>query len=126
MFRAMAAQQHLSVSDSARRFAMSYAPLADGFIGCLNAKYTYSFWRPVTAIQNGNIDGNSDTVADPNWFPLATTPNHPEYPAAHGCATGALAETLAAFYGMSNVPISVNSAITGTTHFLPSAIGKWT
>lgn len=115
MLRAMALQQHLTLADTARLFAMSYAAYADGFIGCMNAKYTFSFWRPVTAIQNGEIDGNPDTVADPNWFPLATTPNHPEYPSAHGCVTGALAETLAAYFGTSNLPISVDSVITGTT-----------
>jgi hypothetical protein len=114
MLRAMAVQQHLGVPDTARLFAMSYAAYADGFIGCMNAKYTFSFWRPVTAIQNGEIDGNPDTVADLNWSPLVTTPNHPEYPSAHGCVTGALAETLAAYFGTSKLPISVDSAITGT------------
>ncbi len=124
MLRAIAGQRQLSVSDSARLFAMSYAAYADSFVGCMNAKYHFSFWRPVTAIQNGDIDGNPDTVADPNWLPLATTPNHPEYPAAHGCVTGALAETLAAFFGTPNLPISVDSTITGTTHTFTS-IREW-
>jgi len=124
MLRAIAGQRKLGVSDSARLFAMSYAAYADSFVGCMNAKYHFSFWRPVTAIQNGDIDGNSDTVADPNWLPLATTPNHPEYPAAHGCVTGALAETLAAFFGTPNLPISVDSTITGTTHTFIS-IREW-
>jgi hypothetical protein len=78
----LAGQRNLSLSDTARLFAMSYAAFSDGFIGCMNAKYHFSFWRPVTAIQNGDIDGNPDTVADTTWLPLATTPNHPEYPAA--------------------------------------------
>jgi hypothetical protein len=114
MLRAMAAQRQLSLPDTARLFAMSYTAYADGFIGCMNAKYTYSFWRPVTAIQNGDIDGNPDTVADPNWLPLITTPNHPEYPSAHGCVTGALAETLAVYFGTQKLPITIDSAITGT------------
>jgi hypothetical protein len=114
MLRAMAAQRQLSLPDTARLFAMSYTAYADGFIGCMNAKYTYSFWRPVTAIQNGDIDGNPDTVADPNWLPLVTTPNHPEYPSAHGCVTGALAETLAVYFGTQKLPITIDSAITGT------------
>jgi hypothetical protein len=124
MLRAMAGQRNLSLSDSARLFAMAYAAYADGFIGCLNAKYHFSFWRPVNAIQNGDIDGNPDTVADPSWLPLATTPNHPEYPAAHGCVTGALAETLAAYFGTPNLPLSVDSAITGTTHNFES-VREW-
>jgi hypothetical protein len=114
MLRAIAAERALTLADTARLFAMSYTAFADGFIGCMNAKYTYSFWRPVTAIQNGDIDGNPDTVSDPNWSPLTTTPNHPEYPSAHGCATGALAETLAEYFGTQNLPVSVDSAITGT------------
>lgn len=118
MLRAMTMQRHLSLSDAARLFAMSYAAYADGFIGCMNAKYTFSFWRPVTAIQNGDIDGNPDTGADPSWLPLVTTPNHPEYPSAHGCVSGALAETLVAYFGTGKLPIFVDSAITGTTrHF---------
>lgn len=124
MLRAMAAQRQLSVSDTARLFAMSYTAFADGFIGCMNAKYTFSLWRPVTAIQNGDIDGNADTVADPSWLPLVTTPNHPEYPSAHGCVTGALVETLAAFFETRRLPISVDSAITSTTsHF--DDISQW-
>ncbi|MFB3917711.1 MAG: vanadium-dependent haloperoxidase [Terriglobales bacterium] len=68
MLRAIAGQRKLGLSDTARLFAMAYSASADGFIGCMNAKYHFSFWRPVTAIQNGDIDGNPDTVADPGWL----------------------------------------------------------
>ena len=78
-------QENLSLLESARLMAMTYTSMADGYIGCFNAKYHFSFWRPVTAIRNGDIDGNPDTVADPTWSPLTTTPGHPEYPSAHGC-----------------------------------------
>ena len=118
MLTMMANDRHLSIPDTARLFAMSYTAYADAFIGCMNAKYTYSFWRPVTAIRNADIDGNADTTPDAAWLPLVTTPNHPEYPSAHGCVTGALAETLAAYFGTWRLPISVDSKITGTTrHF---------
>jgi hypothetical protein len=50
----------------------------------MNAKYHFAFWRPYTAIHDADTDANSDTVADPNWVPLAVTPGHPEYPANHG------------------------------------------
>jgi hypothetical protein len=105
----------MSLKDSARLFAMAYAAEADSYIGCFNAKYHFSFWRPVTAIQNGDIDGNSETVADPNWVPLATTPAHPEYPAAHGCLTGALADILKGFFGSPNVQLSFDSTVAQTT-----------
>jgi PAP2 superfamily len=97
-------------------FAMAYAASADAIIGCYNAKYHYSFWRPVTAIRNGDIDGNSDTVADPDWTPLIITPPHPEYPSAHSCLTGALAEIFKAYFGRPNLEVSIDSTVTGTTH----------
>ncbi len=125
LLRKLAADRNLSVAATARLFAMSYAALADGFIGCMNAKYHFSFWRPVTAINNGDIDGNSDTVADPNWSPLATTPNHPEYPAAHGCATGALADTLAAYFGTPNLELTIDSQVPGTTIHTFNSIREW-
>src|SRR5215469_2576138 len=107
---------NLSLAETARLFAMAYAAAADAIIGCYNAKYHYSFWRPVTAIRNGDIDGNPDTVADPNWTPLGTTPAHPEYPSAHACLTGAVADVLKSYFGTPNLQISLFSSITGTTH----------
>jgi len=122
LLRALAAD--LSLADTARLFAMSYAAAADGIIGCYNAKYHYSFWRPVTAIRNGDIDGNPDTVADPNWTPLTTTPAHPEYPSAHSCLTGAVAETLKGYFGTPNLQISLYSPVTNTTHTFNS-VREW-
>jgi len=118
VLRLLAMQEHLSVLESARLMAMTYTSMADSFIGCFNAKYHFSFWRPVTAIRNGGIDGNPDTVADPAWSPLATTPGHPEYPSAHGCVTGGLADALQAYFGTPRIQLSVYSSITNTTrHF---------
>jgi hypothetical protein len=116
VLRTKASELNLGLVDTARLFAMAYTAEADALIGCFNAKYHFSFCRPVTAIRNGDIDSNPDTVADPNWAPLATTPNHPEYPAAHGCVTGAFADVLKSYFGNPNVEISVNSAATGKTH----------
>jgi len=106
----------MSLADAARFFAMAYAASADGIIGCYNAKYYYNFWRPITAIRNGDIDANPDTVADPNWSPLLATPNHPEYPSAHSCLTGALAETLKEYFGTPNLHISIDSTVAGITN----------
>jgi hypothetical protein len=61
MHRLLAIQGNLSLLDIARLMAESFSAMADGFIGCFNANYHYSFWRPVTAIRNGDIDGNPDT-----------------------------------------------------------------
>jgi len=115
MLRAKVDELNLSLSDTARLFAMAYAASADGIIGCYNAKYRYNFWRPATAIPNGDIDGNPDTVADPAWKTLTATPAHPEYPSAHSCLTGALANTLKAYFGTPNLHISLDSTVPNTT-----------
>ena len=101
---------------TARLYAMVFTGDSDAFIGCMDAKYHYSFWRPVTAIRVGG--GNPDLIADPNWTPLAITPNHPEYPAAHGCATGAVSAIVAGYFGTSDVPLSVTA-----TYAVPAALG---
>ena len=115
-FRALAMARALDTSDTARLFAMMWAGFADSFIGCMNAKYHFSFWRPVTAIQNAGLAGNPLTVADPTWKPLGVTPNHPEFPAAHGCVTGSVARTLERFFSTDRVTLVVSSTVTNTTH----------
>jgi hypothetical protein len=117
MLQLLATQENMSLLDSSRLMAMSFTSLADAYIGCFNAKYHFSFWRPVTAIRNGDIDGNGLTVADPAWTPLGSTPGHPEYPAAHACLTGSLANTLEQYFGTPKVHLTVSSAVTNTTHY---------
>jgi hypothetical protein len=68
---------------AARFEAIGIASVTNALIACWDAKYTYMFWRPVTAIQAGDTDGNKNTDADPVWTPFITTPSHPEYPSAH-------------------------------------------
>jgi hypothetical protein len=114
LLRSIAAQRHLGLAETARLFAVVYAAHADTIIGCYNAKYHFNFWRPVTAIQNGDLDSNADTFADPTWSSLAPTPPHPEYPSAHCCITGAVAGALKSFFGTPNLKISINSTVTNT------------
>ena len=68
---------------AARFEAIGIAAVTNSAIACWDAKYTYRFWRPVTAIRAGDTDGNPDTEPDPSWTPFIVTPTHPEYPAAH-------------------------------------------
>jgi PAP2 superfamily protein len=68
---------------AARFEAIGIAAVTNSAIACWDAKYTYRFWRPVTAIRAGDTDGNPDTEPDPSWTSFIVTPNHPEYPAAH-------------------------------------------
>jgi hypothetical protein len=95
---------------------MMWTAVADSFIGCWDAKYHFSFWRPVTAIQNGGLDMNSATVPDPTWMPLGITPNHLEYPAARGCLTGAVATILKGYFGTPNVNFAVSSTVFNPSH----------
>lgn len=107
LFNNLASQHHLNLPETARFMAMLWTGAADAAIGCYNAKYHYGFWRPVTAIPAGG--GNSDLTADPNWLPLGTTPNHPEYPAAHACLTGAVTNLIAGYFGTFKLPMAVES-----------------
>jgi hypothetical protein len=68
---------------AARFEAIGIAAVTNSLIAVWDAKYTYMFWRPVTAIRAGDTDGNDETEPDPAWTPFITTPSHPEYPAAH-------------------------------------------
>jgi hypothetical protein len=121
MLSQLAVTQGLDTLDTARLFAMTFTAYGDAFIGCMNAKYHFNFWRPVTAIEAGDSDGNPETIADPNWLPLANTPNHPEYPAAHGCVTGAVTSILAQYFGTPNLALQVTA-----TYSIPAALGGGT
>jgi hypothetical protein len=75
-------------TDRARYYALVYMALFDTGVALFDAKYSYNFWRPITAIRNGDLDGNDATPRDAGWMPLIETPPHPEYPCAH-CVTAA-------------------------------------
>jgi hypothetical protein len=82
----------MDLLNAARFEAIGIAAVTNALIACWDAKFTYMFWRPVTAIQAGDADGNRRTEADAAWTPFITTPSHPEYPAAHTTVgAGALA-----------------------------------
>src|SRR5690606_15263004 len=83
---------------------------ADAFIACFDAKYHYAFWRPATAIQNGDNDGNPATPGDPAWKQLlGGIPNHPEYPSAHSCLTPAAAEVISRFVKSEHIDFTIPS-----------------
>lgn len=112
--RDFAATRALSVDKSARLFAMLYVAFADSSIACWDSKYYFNFWRPVTAITAAATDDNPATQADAAWVPLANTPPHPEYPAAHGCVAGAVAETLRQFFGTKHLDMIFTSTVPGS------------
>ncbi len=93
--------------------ALLYVVNADVSIACFETKYHDLFWRPVSAIALADSDGNAATAADAAWTPVVPSPNHPEYPAAHGCVLGGLGEALRSFYGSCNLTFSFDSTVAG-------------
>ncbi|MGN7160512.1 Ig-like domain-containing protein [Sphingomonas sp. SAFR-052] len=94
-----AAASGFGLTETARMFAMLNISLADSGIAGWDTKYSYATWRPVTAIQNGDVDGNDATVGDPNWQPLALTPSHPDYVSGHSTYSTAAATILSSIFG---------------------------
>jgi hypothetical protein len=84
----------LDESEAARDFALMNVAGADARIACWDAKYAFNFWRPVTAIQRADEDGNPATQADPAWTPLVATPTFPEYVSGHTTVSGAMSTVL--------------------------------
>jgi hypothetical protein len=119
--RSLAAAHRLSLVENARLFALVNMAAADALIAVFDAKYAYELWRPITAIRNGDIDGNDATSVDAGWFPLIDTPMHPEYPCAHCISAGAVGEVLEAQFGKGEVP-----AITMVSPTAPGVTRRWT
>lgn len=110
--RRIAREQKLDLSSSARFQAAAFAAFADGLIACWDAKFHFNFWRPVTAVQDGDADGNARTEPDPQWQPLALTPNFPEYPSGHACVSAAVAHTIQDFFH-NDVLIPARNVVSG-------------
>jgi PAP2 superfamily len=97
--RSVAAMPGRDVSENARLLAVAAMAMDDGLVAVFDAKYTYNFWRPITAIRNGDLDGNDATERDPSWTPFIDTPMHPEYPCAHCIVSASLGAVLEAELG---------------------------
>ena len=102
----------LTTAENARLFALLNLSFADSVIAFYDAKYTYNFWRPVTAIRAAATDRNPHTEADPNWLPEVgnTTPD-PSYPGAHAVISAAGAEVLISFFHKDHFEFSVTSEV---------------
>jgi membrane-associated phospholipid phosphatase len=97
-----------SLLKNARVLALVNLAIADAAIACWEAKYSFVFWRPITAIPLADTDGNPLTLSDATWTPLFATPNHPEYPSGHSTVSAAAATVLARFFG-SDARVTVRS-----------------
>ena len=88
------------------RFLMAMTEaMDDAIIAVFDAKYHYNFWRPITAIRNGDIDGNVATERDASWTPFINTPMHPEYPCAHCIVSGTVGTVIQAEIGSDTMPV---------------------
>jgi hypothetical protein len=116
--RQLVIAKQMSVLDSARFMALVAAGLNDAIIAVLDAKYHYNFWRPITAIRNGDIDGNPATDREATWQPIAPTPMHPEYPCAHCIQSGSVAGIIKAVFGTMDIPeiAVISPTAPGVTH----------
>jgi hypothetical protein len=118
--RDLATAHALSLLQTARLLAMVNTVSADALMSVLNSKYRFLFWRPVTAIDPtavttdgygpvpGFDDGNPATAEEVGWRPLLTTPNHPEYPGAHGTNTSAVAGVFSEFLGTDDIDVDIH------------------
>ena len=116
--RQLVVAKKLDVIDSARFMALSSTAAADAYIAVFDAKYHYDFWRPITAIRNGDIDDNPATGLDAIWQPIDNTPMHPEYPCAHCITSAAVAAVIEAALGGADIPevSMISPTAPGVTH----------
>ena len=118
--RSVALQPGRDALANARLFATVTQAMDDAMIAVFDAKYSYNLWRPVTAIRNGDLDGNALTGRDAGWSPLIDTPMHPEYPCAH-CILAATVATLLKAEGLER-PLPVLSTSSPTAQ---GAVRRW-
>ena len=103
---------HLTTAQAARVFALLNVTLADEVIAFYDAKYTYNFWRPVTAIRAAAKDGNPSTVEDATWLPQSgNTAADPSYPGAHATISAGAAFILTRFFGHKRLHLNVTSEV---------------
>jgi hypothetical protein len=119
--RQLVTAKGMDVVESARFMALAGIAINDALVAVLDAKYHYNFWRPVTAIRNGDIDGNPATDRETTWQPIADTPMHPEYPCAHCIVSGSVAGVVKAALGTEEIP-----EITTTSPTAPGVTHRWT
>jgi len=119
LVRQIAAAKDLDLVDCARLFALVAMAGHDAYIAVFDAKYAYNFWRPITAIRNADITGNTATPREAAWLPLGDTPMHPEYPCAHCITSSAVGTVLQSIVGNDVGEISL------TSPSVPGVTRKW-
>ncbi len=106
----ISARKGLALAENARLFALLSLGIANCYILDWDAKFHYQFWRPLTAIRNGDQDGNDATERDAGWLPLNATPMHPEYPSQAGINAGAALRILQSVFGTGPEGFTITDA----------------
>lgn len=119
--RQLVVSKKMDVMDSARFMALVAMAEADAYIAVMDAKYHYDFWRPITAIRNGDLSGNPAVSREAAWQPIDNTPMHPEYPCAHCICGATLAAVVETLFGTADVP-----EVTLTSATAPGITHRWT
>jgi hypothetical protein len=113
--RDLAVRREMDISDRARMFAAVSMSVADAIIACWDSKVQYGFWRPSTAIQLADEDGNSATSADPTWESLIPNPPYPDYTSGLNAVMGAAGRALTRVLGTESINLTFSSPVTNTT-----------
>ena len=108
-FRGIAEDTHLGDLEEARLLAMVNMAGADAIINCWDDKAHWSFWRPLTAIQQAETDNNPATAEDDFWVPLLANPPYPDHPSGYNCVTSAMMNTAADFFGSKKMAFQMTS-----------------
>jgi hypothetical protein len=109
--RAIADAHLVDIGDSARLLALANIAAADALMTAWDHKRTYFFWRPSTAIVEGDHDGNPDTVADPTWLPLINNPPYPDYTSGANSITAAFMRILSRSFGDDALTFDLTSNV---------------
>jgi hypothetical protein len=110
--------------DNARLLALYQLAMDDAVQTMIVGKLRYNFWRPITAIRNGDRDGNDATPRDASWVPLLPTPNFPEYPCGHCTAVAVQAEVLKLAGGLpASTPVRI--AAGGNPNIVVQRVESW-
>jgi hypothetical protein len=108
-------------ADAAQYLAVASLAGADAVMTAWDAKLHFGFWRPVTAIQQGDTDGNPATQGDPSWQPLIVTPPFPDYLSGHTTVIGSVTAALTRLEGTRSIDLNLSSSVTGTTRHYATA-----
>jgi hypothetical protein len=121
--RDLTARHAMDISDTARLFAAVDMSLTDAVISVWDSKFHFGFWRPITAIQLGDTDGNPDTAADTTWEPFIPTgtPPYPEYVSGFNGVTGAYTASLSRILGAGQLDLNITSVAAGLTRHYDTA-----